>query len=55
MFYEAMRAKAQGDDARMQTYLRRCVDVHYTSYLEDSMARFIIAMGIRDTAFPKPR
>jgi hypothetical protein len=42
-FYEAMRAKAGGSTTRMLDCLRRSVAVGYQGYLEDSMARFILA------------
>ena len=40
-FYEAMRAKAEGDQGRMQESLQRCLDVRFTPYLEYDMAVFI--------------
>jgi hypothetical protein len=42
-FYEAMRAKAEGQAERMRDCLRRCLAVGYTSYYEHAMAMFLLA------------
>lgn len=42
-FYEVMRAKAEGDQGRMQESLQRCLDVRFAPYLEYDMAGFILS------------
>ena len=42
-FYEAMRAKAEGDEPRMREDLRRCVEIGYSSYLEHDIATYLLS------------
>lgn len=42
-FYEAMRAKANGQKERMLDCLRRCAAFGFKAYVEDNMARYILA------------
>jgi hypothetical protein len=42
-FYEAMRKKAAGDSAGMRDCLRRSVAAGVRSYVEDNVARFLLA------------
>ncbi len=43
LFYEAIRAKANGQVDAMRSQLKRCIDVGYTSYIEHDMATYLLA------------
>jgi hypothetical protein len=42
-FYEALRAKANGNATLMREHLRRCLAVGMTQYYEDAMAHFLLS------------